>query len=157
MLVHKLTGVRIGASLDEEGLYIVHAVDDSDDEEEEEEVEDAVEHDLFGEVTEVHFPAELGTGGERKLCRLRCVQGRWVGPICGSNKEGDEAITAEWTLNHFHRHWIISNASLYIESMLAIRIIWFHCISGLKSVDPWHKQYFSMLYFQAKEYGDSHQ
>lgn len=78
-----------GATLDEDG-YIVHAaVDDSDNESvEEEELVDTVEHDQFDEVNEVHFPAEVGNGNERKLCRIRCVQGKWVGPICSAKEEG---------------------------------------------------------------------
>lgn len=75
--------------MDEEGQYIVHAVDDTEDEEEEEEEEDTEEHDHFGEVTEVRFPAEVGAVGERKLCRIRCVHGKWVGPICATKDEID--------------------------------------------------------------------
>lgn len=76
----------------------MHATDDSDDDEEDEEEEDDIEHDHFSEVTEVRFPTEIGPMGERKICRLRCVHGRWVGPICTSNVAKDEGeITADKT------------------------------------------------------------
>lgn len=76
-----------GAILEEEGMYIVHAVDDSEDSVEEEEEIELLEHDQFGEVSEVRFPGEIANVGERKICRIKCVHGKWVGPICAPKEE----------------------------------------------------------------------
>lgn len=61
--------------------------DDIDESEEEEESEED-ESIHFDEVTEVRFPGEVGPMGDRRLCKIRCVKGKWVGPLCATNEEG---------------------------------------------------------------------
>lgn len=61
--------------------------EESEEEEEEEEEEDEDVH--FDEVTEVRFPGEVGPLGDRRLCKIRCVKGRWIGPLCAANDEGN--------------------------------------------------------------------
>lgn len=56
-------------------------------EEEEEEEEDEEVH--FDEVSEVRFPGEVGPLGDRRLCKIRCVKGKWIGPLCAANEEGN--------------------------------------------------------------------
>lgn len=75
------------AGYDEEGLFVPHGPDDGDESEEEEE-EDSDESIHFDEVTEVRFPGEVGPMGDRRLCKIRCVKGKWVGPLCATNEEG---------------------------------------------------------------------
>lgn len=78
-----------GGGYDEEGQYIPHSPDESESESgEEEEEEESAEHEHFGEVTEVRFPGEVGPLGDRRLCKIRCVKGKWVGPLCATNEEG---------------------------------------------------------------------
>lgn len=50
--------------------------------EEDIEEEDSEEGIHFDEVTEVRFPGEVGPMGDRRLCKIRCVKGKWVGPLC---------------------------------------------------------------------------
>lgn len=52
----------------------------------------------FDEVTEVRFPSEIGPLGDRRLCKIRCVKGKWVGPLCATSDEG-----------RFHLHKFISD------------------------------------------------
>lgn len=26
--------------------------------------------------------------GERKLCKIKCIKGKWVGPLCATGEEG---------------------------------------------------------------------
>ncbi|XP_046387287.1 locomotion-related protein Hikaru genki-like isoform X2 [Ischnura elegans] len=40
-------------------------------------------------VTEVKFPGEIGPLGARRLCKIKCVGGQWVGPLCLA--EGEDA------------------------------------------------------------------
>lgn len=59
------------------------------EEELEESEEDIDEEVHFDEVTEVRFPGEVGPLGDRRLCKIRCVKGKWVGPLCATNEEGN--------------------------------------------------------------------
>lgn len=81
--------------MDEEGQYIPHSPDGEEGESaEEEEEEESAEHEHFGEVTEVRFPGEVGPLGDRRLCKIRCVKGKWVGPLCATHEDGGkEAIS----------------------------------------------------------------
>lgn len=87
ILTHAHT--NLGGAYDEEGQYIPHSPDESESESgEDEEEEESAEHEHFGEVTEVRFPGEVGPLGDRRLCKIRCVKGKWVGPLCATNEEG---------------------------------------------------------------------
>lgn len=37
----------------------------------------------------MHFPGEIGPIGDRRLCKIRCVKGKWVGPLCSSGDDGN--------------------------------------------------------------------
>lgn len=74
----------------------MHAVDETESESgEDDELEESEEHEHFGEVTEVRFPGEVGPLGDRRLCKIRCVRGKWVGPLCATNEEGNCCSTVE--------------------------------------------------------------
>lgn len=90
-----------GGGYDEEGQYIPHSPDESESESgEEEEEEESAEHEHFGEVTEVRFPGEVGPLGDRRLCKIRCVKGKWVGPLCATNEEGKSVFDVPTTTPH---------------------------------------------------------
>lgn len=59
--------------------------------EEEEEEEEIEEEDLdpFHEISEIRFPGEVGPLGDRRLCKIRCIKGKWVGPLC-THDEGEK-------------------------------------------------------------------
>lgn len=63
--------------------------EEHEESEEEEEHEDEDEEVHFDEVLEVRFPGEVGPLGDRRLCKIRCVKGKWVGPLCATNEEGN--------------------------------------------------------------------
>lgn len=50
-------------------------------------VEDLSEGNVFREVTEVRFPSDIGS--DRRVCKIICSGGRWVGPLCASADDGD--------------------------------------------------------------------
>lgn len=59
-------------------------------EEEEEELEEEEEDtDPFHEISEIRFPGEVGPLGDRRLCKIRCIKGKWVGPLC-THDEGEK-------------------------------------------------------------------
>lgn len=55
---------------------------------EEEESTEEPEFAQFREVTEVRFPAEVGPLGGQRVCKIKCVEGEWVGPLCALNEQG---------------------------------------------------------------------
>ncbi|ALC42042.1 hig [Drosophila busckii] len=72
---------------EETGYSPVHTEDEFDEDEEEEEEIDLLQQ--FTEVSEIRFPGEIGPMGDRRLCKIRCVKGKWVGPLCATNEEDD--------------------------------------------------------------------
>lgn len=54
---------------------------------EEESEEDAEEKEInqFRIVSEIRFPSEIGPLGDRRLCKIKCVKGKWVGPLCAAS------------------------------------------------------------------------
>jgi hypothetical protein len=41
----------------------------------------------FREVSEVRFPGEVGPLGDHRLCKIKCVDGKWIGPLCAMNEQ----------------------------------------------------------------------
>lgn len=36
----------------------------------------------YTRVREVKFSGAIGPLGERRLCKIKCIGGQWVGPLC---------------------------------------------------------------------------
>lgn len=80
----------LSVGVDEETEYRVpHPDGDQLESSKEEETEDLSEGNAFREVTEVRFPSEVGPMGDRRLCKIICSGGKWVGPLCASLDDGD--------------------------------------------------------------------
>lgn len=91
----------------EDEVNYAHTGEDEESEEEEEEEED--ESINFAEVTEVRFDGEVGPMGDRRSCKIRCVKGKWVGPLCATNEEGKNLCSFlssvfVWHPSAFHLH-----------------------------------------------------
>ncbi|XP_039490976.1 locomotion-related protein Hikaru genki isoform X1 [Drosophila santomea] len=84
----KTTSRKDKGIYDEEAGYTpFHPDEEFDEEEEEDEEVDILQQ--FTEVSEIRFPGEIGPMGDRRLCKIRCVKGKWVGPLCATNEEDD--------------------------------------------------------------------
>ncbi|KAF4518191.1 hypothetical protein B566_EDAN005916, partial [Ephemera danica] len=42
----------------------------------------------FSDVMEVKFSGAIGPVGERRLCKIKCIEGEWVGPLCQVKGDG---------------------------------------------------------------------
>ncbi|XP_023704995.2 locomotion-related protein Hikaru genki [Cryptotermes secundus] len=51
-------------------------------------VADRHRSDYRTEVTEVKFSGQIGPLGEKRLCKIKCIGGNWVGPLCQNQEEG---------------------------------------------------------------------
>ncbi|XP_032590250.1 locomotion-related protein Hikaru genki isoform X2 [Drosophila grimshawi] len=85
----KTTSRKDKGIYDEETGYSPMHTDDSEFDEDEEEDEEIDILQQFTEVSEIRFPGEIGPMGDRRLCKIRCVKGKWVGPLCATNEEDD--------------------------------------------------------------------
>ncbi|EDW47076.1 GM20616 [Drosophila sechellia] len=85
----KTTSRKDKGIYDEEAGYTPIHPDDPEFDEEEEEDEEVDILQQFTEVSEIRFPGEIGPMGDRRLCKIRCVKGKWVGPLCATNEEDD--------------------------------------------------------------------
>lgn len=41
----------------------------------------------YRQVREVKFSGAIGPLGERRLCKIKCIGGQWVGPLCINEDE----------------------------------------------------------------------
>ncbi|XP_001361057.3 locomotion-related protein Hikaru genki isoform X1 [Drosophila pseudoobscura] len=85
----KTTSRKDKGIYDEEAGYSPVHPDDTEFDEDEEEEEEVDILQQFTEVSEIRFPGEIGPMGDRRLCKIRCVKGKWVGPLCATNEEDD--------------------------------------------------------------------
>ncbi|XP_033253259.1 locomotion-related protein Hikaru genki-like isoform X2 [Drosophila miranda] len=94
----KTTSRKDKGIYDEEAGYSPVHPDDTEFDEDEEEEEEVDILQQFTEVSEIRFPGEIGPMGDRRLCKIRCVKGKWVGPLCATNEEERWLGSAAWTL-----------------------------------------------------------
>ncbi|KAH8253785.1 hypothetical protein KR032_006850 [Drosophila birchii] len=85
----KTTSRKDKGIYDEDSGYTPIHPDDPEFDEDEEEDEEVDILQQFTEVSEIRFPGEIGPMGDRRLCKIRCVKGKWVGPLCATNEEDD--------------------------------------------------------------------
>lgn len=44
---------------------------------------------LNREVSEIHFPAEVGPLSAHRNCKIKCIDGFWQGPLCAVPEQDD--------------------------------------------------------------------
>ncbi|CAF4748505.1 unnamed protein product [Pieris macdunnoughi] len=55
----------------------------------------------FAKVKEIKFPISFGPLPEKYICKLKCVDGYWVGPLCSSSPDGRfKTLLKECTYNN---------------------------------------------------------
>lgn len=82
-----------------EGHYMIDSDEDDmpsrekvDPEKDSEEIDEPPEHTAFREVSEVRFPAEVGPLGTHRLCKIKCIDGLWQGPLCAAPDQEEAGI-----------------------------------------------------------------
>lgn len=80
----------MAAGAEDESFWVPPLPGDSEEESEEHEEDNTEEPELaqFREVSEVRFPAEVGPLGGKRTCKIKCVEGEWIGPLCALNEQG---------------------------------------------------------------------
>ncbi|XP_073955742.1 locomotion-related protein hikaru genki isoform X2 [Choristoneura fumiferana] len=73
----------------------------------------------FSKISEVKFPGLIGPLNERLICKIKCIDGNWVGPLCSSTPDGRfQPILRECVYRNNHPLLAISfrNASVEKET-----------------------------------------
>ncbi|XP_011190798.2 locomotion-related protein Hikaru genki isoform X1 [Zeugodacus cucurbitae] len=123
----KTTSRKDKGIYDEEGGYAPVHPDETDEEEEEEEEEEIDIQQQFTEVSEIRFPGEIGPLGDRRLCKIRCVKGKWVGPLCATNEEDDngnvkfQPLYKSCHVNRIPPHLLLSYRNISVTPIPSIR------------------------------------
>ncbi|XP_053966348.1 locomotion-related protein Hikaru genki isoform X1 [Anastrepha ludens] len=123
----KTTSRKDKGIYDEEGGYSPVHPDETDEDEEEDEEEEVDIQQQFTEVSEIRFPGEIGPLGDRRLCKIRCVKGKWVGPLCATNEEDDngnvkfQPLYKSCHVNRIPPHLLLSYRNISVTPIPSIR------------------------------------
>lgn len=113
---------------DEDGSYVPPLPDSAEnpdrEDKESEEVDESPELHQFREVSEVRFPGEVGPLGGHRLCKIQCIRGHWVGPLCAMNEhEQDEhgqlkfePLYKRCVVDHIPPHLLLSYKNVSVVS-----------------------------------------
>ncbi|XP_072930729.1 locomotion-related protein Hikaru genki isoform X2 [Epargyreus clarus] len=70
----------------------------------------------FSKISEVKFPGLIGPLNERLICKIKCIDGNWVGPLCSNTADGRfQPILRECLYRHDHPLLAISFKNSSIE------------------------------------------
>ncbi|XP_028026681.1 locomotion-related protein Hikaru genki-like [Bombyx mandarina] len=70
----------------------------------------------FSKISEVKFPGLIGPLNERLICKIKCIDGNWVGPLCASTPDGRfQPILRQCLYKHEHPLLAISFRNSSIE------------------------------------------
>lgn len=85
----KTSGSRKSHVIDDDGQFTMDSEEEDIPSKEKvdkdsEEIDEPPEHSIYREVSEVRFPAEVGPLGTHRLCKIKCIDGMWQGPLCAA-------------------------------------------------------------------------
>lgn len=82
------SGRKSHGTIDDDGQFTMESEEDEmpskEKDKDSEEIDEPPEHSVFREVSEVRFPAEVGPLGTHRLCKIKCIDGMWQGPLCAA-------------------------------------------------------------------------
>jgi hypothetical protein len=85
--------------IDDDGQFQIDSDEDDvpskekvDVEKDSEEIDEPPEQGVFREVSEVRFPAEVGPLGTHRLCKIKCIDGMWQGPLCAAPDQEEAGV-----------------------------------------------------------------
>lgn len=87
-----------------------------------EEIDEAPEQSVFREISEVRFPAEVGPLGTHRLCKIKCIEGMWQGPLCAAPEQDEsgqlkfEPLYKRCVVDHIPPHLLLSYKNVSVVS-----------------------------------------
>jgi hypothetical protein len=83
-------------TIDDDGQFTMDSEEEDipskEKEKDSEELEEPPNEGIFREVSEVRFPAEVGPLGTHRLCKIKCIDGMWQGPLCAAPDQEEGAL-----------------------------------------------------------------
>ncbi|XP_067012252.1 locomotion-related protein Hikaru genki [Anabrus simplex] len=71
----------------------------------------------YAEVKEVKFSGEIGPLGEKRLCKIKCIGGEWVGPLCQNHDDGGHyhPLFRSCRLDNLPAHLVVTYHNVSIQ------------------------------------------
>ncbi|VEN60620.1 unnamed protein product [Callosobruchus maculatus] len=75
-------------------------------------------HSDYTQVREVKFSGSIGPLGEQRLCKIKCIAGQWVGPLCVDQQDNGrfQPLFRNCKLDHINPHLLITFRNVTIRS-----------------------------------------
>lgn len=72
----------------------------------------------YTHVTEVKFSGSIGPLGERRLCKIKCIGGQWVGPLCVDKMDNGRfhPLFRNCKLDYINPHLVVTFRNTSIHS-----------------------------------------
>lgn len=96
-----------------------------------EEIDEPPEQGIFREVSEVRFPAEVGPLGTHRLCKIKCIDGMWQGPLCAAPDESEsgllkfEPLYRRCVVDQIPPHLLLSYKNVSVVSWISSELLEF--------------------------------
>jgi hypothetical protein len=82
--------------IDDDGQFTIDSEEEDipskEKDKDSEEIDEPENHAIFREVSEVRFPAEVGPLGTHRLCKIKCIDGMWQGPLCAAPDQEEAGL-----------------------------------------------------------------
>lgn len=135
--------------IDEEGTYQQESEEEVDErskekERDSEEIDEPPHEAVFREVTEVRFPAEVGPLGTHRLCKIKCIDGMWQGPLCAAP---DQDESGQLKFEPLYKRCVVDNIPPHLLlSYKNVSVVCCYCFITRLCEHPEENQ-FSMFFF----------
>jgi hypothetical protein len=77
----------------------------------------------YTHIREVKFSGSIGPLGEKRLCKIKCIGGQWVGPLCVDNHDNGRfhPLFRSCKLEYINPHLVVTFRNVSIHRMLRRR------------------------------------
>ncbi|KAL1517086.1 hypothetical protein ABEB36_000895 [Hypothenemus hampei] len=71
----------------------------------------------FSHVQEVKFSGSIGPLGEKRPCKIKCVEGQWVGPLCADQDDNGrfQPLFKNCKLEYINKHLLVTFKNITIH------------------------------------------
>ncbi|XP_066156944.1 locomotion-related protein Hikaru genki isoform X2 [Euwallacea fornicatus] len=72
----------------------------------------------YSHVREVKFSGSIGPLGEKRLCKIKCIGGQWVGPLCANEQDNGkfQPLFKNCKLEYIGKHLLVTFKNITIHN-----------------------------------------
>ncbi|KAJ8975746.1 hypothetical protein NQ317_015368 [Molorchus minor] len=72
----------------------------------------------YSHIREVKFSGSIGPLGEKRLCKIKCIAGQWVGPLCADQQDNGrfQPLFRNCKLEHINPHLLVTFRNVTIHT-----------------------------------------